>query len=115
MNEQEYMSEVLRTYAGSHTPIDKLTLSALGLTSESGEVANSIKQVIFQGHHLDTMHLIEELGDILWYLVLACIVLDCTLEDVMIVNVAKLRERYPNGFDPMRSINRPPKPQEGDH
>ena len=106
MNEQDYMTEVLRTLPGSHTLKDKLTLSAFGLTSESGEVANSIKQVIFQGHHLDTMHLIEELGDILWYMVLACSTLDCTLEDVMNVNVAKLRERYPNGFESARSIHR---------
>ena len=114
MTEQEYKTEVLRTYAGSDTVLDKLNLSALGLTSESGEVANSVKQVLFQGHHLEVMHLIEEFGDILWYLVLGCSVLDCTLEDLMIVNVVKLRERYPDGFDPHRSMNRPSTAMEGD-
>ncbi len=107
ITEQEYMLEVMRTYAGSDTTIDKLTLSALGLAGESGEVADAIKRVLYQGHHLDLMSLVGELGDILWYLILACDALDCTLEDVMQVNVAKLRERYPHGFDSQRSINRP--------
>ena len=106
MNEQEYMDEVMRTYAGSDGAIDKLTLAALGLAGEGGEVADAIKKVLYQGHHLDSMHLVEELGDVLWYLTLACNAVECTLEDVMNANVAKLHKRYPNGFDPQRSINR---------
>ncbi len=106
MNQEEYMTEVLRTYAGSTTSIDKLTLSALGLAGESGEVADSIKKVLYQGHHLDIMHTIEELGDVLWYLTLTCNAVECTLEDVMNVNVAKLHKRYPNGFESARSIHR---------
>jgi len=106
MNQEEYMTEVLRTYAGSNTTMDKLTLSALGLAGESGEVADTIKKVLYQGHHLDIMHTIQELGDVLWYLTLACDALECTLEDVMQVNVAKLRDRYPNGFEVERSVNR---------
>ncbi len=106
MNQQEYTNEVLRTYAGSNTAIDKLTLAALGLAGESGEVADSIKKVLYQGHHLNIRHIVEELGDVLWYLTLACNAAECTLEDVMNVNVAKLRERYPDGFDSQRSINR---------
>ena len=106
MTEQEYMTEVMRTYAGADTTIDKLTLSALGLAGESGEVADTIKKVLYQGHHLDHMALVAELGDILWYLMLACNALDCTLEDVMQVNVTKLQERYPHGFDVLRSIYR---------
>ncbi len=105
MNQHEYMTEVMRTYAGSDNALDKLTLAALGLTGESGEVADSIKKVLYQGHHLDVAHIIEELGDVLWYLTLACNAVDCTIEDVMNVNVAKLRERYPDGFDLQRSIN----------
>ena len=106
MNEHEYMDEVMRTYAGSNTATDKLTLAALGLAGESGEVADSIKKVLYQGHHLDILHLVEELGDVLWYLTLACNAAECTLEDVMNVNVAKLQKRYPHGFDSERSIHR---------
>jgi len=106
MNEHDYLAEVLRTYAGSNDPLDKLTLAALGLTGESGEVADTVKKVLYQGHELDTTHLKQELGDVLWYVMLACNAIGCTLEDVMQGNVAKLYARYPNGFDAQRSITR---------
>ena len=106
MIEQDYMAEVLRTYAGSENVLDKLTLAALGLTGEAGEVADTVKKVLYQGHELDTAHLKQELGDVLWYITLACNAIGCTLEDVMQWNVAKLHARYPNGFDAQRSINR---------
>ena len=106
MNEQDYLAEVLRTYAGSNDPLDKLTLSALGLTGEAGEVADTIKKVLYQGHELDRAHLVQELGDVLWYVMLACNAVGCTLENVMQGNVAKLHARYPDGFDPLRSITR---------
>ena len=60
LTEQQYMIEVLRTYAGSNASLDKLTLAALGLAGESGEVANSIKKGLYQGHHVDIMHIVEE-------------------------------------------------------
>lgn len=101
-----YLAEVLRTYAGSSKPIDKLTLAALGLTGESGEVADHIKKVIYQGHTIDFRHLAEELGDVLWYLALACDAIGYSLQEIMLMNVQKLRQRYPNGFEAERSIKR---------
>ncbi len=106
MNGEEYKAEVLRTYAGSDDPQEKLTLAALGLTGESGEVADHMKKHLFQDHPIDMAHIKKELGDILWYVVLACDAIDCSLEDIMQMNVEKLRKRYPNGFDAERSIHR---------
>lgn len=51
-------------------------------------------------------HLKEELGDCLWMIAEACVALDITLRSVMEANIEKLWERYPNGFDPERSLNR---------
>ena len=84
----------------------KLNLAALGLTGESGEVADHIKKVLFHGHALDVNHVAKELGDILWYLGLACDAIGYSLDDVMQMNVDKLHNRYPNGFDAERSLNR---------
>ncbi|MEM9450239.1 MAG: nucleoside triphosphate pyrophosphohydrolase family protein [Cyanobacteria bacterium P01_E01_bin.6] len=39
----------------------------LGITGESGEVADIIKKYIGHGHSLDRTSLIKELGDVLWY------------------------------------------------
>lgn len=78
----------------------------LGLVGESGECADLLKKHLFQGHELDTKHLIKELGDVSWYLAITAYALGYDLETVFRTNIAKLRERYPDGFVVHRSINR---------
>ncbi len=79
---------------------------ALGLCGESGEIADLIKKHLYQGHELDKEHLKRELGDVAWYVALGACLLGTTLEDLLTMNIVKLHERYPNGFDPKRSQNR---------
>ena len=83
-----------------------LVNGALGLCGESGEFADAVKKQMFQGHDLDIPHLIEELGDIAWYIAVASHALGYKLEDVLTINIEKLKRRYPNGFDTERSVNR---------
>jgi NTP pyrophosphatase (non-canonical NTP hydrolase) len=106
ITEQEYTSEVLGTYAGADTVIDQLNLGALGLAGESGEVVDQIKKCLFQGHEIDRLKMVDELGDVLWYYTLICKAMGITLQEVMQHNVAKLRRRYPDGFAVERSVNR---------
>jgi NTP pyrophosphatase (non-canonical NTP hydrolase) len=106
MTEQEYMREILRTYAGSDEMREKLCLGALGLSGESGEVADLVKKQLFHGHPLDLQKLRDELGDVLWYFMFICDTLGISLEEVMAGNVEKLRTRYPDGFEAERSIAR---------
>jgi NTP pyrophosphatase (non-canonical NTP hydrolase) len=73
---------------------------------EAGEVADMIKKNMFQGHTFDLEVYVKELGDVAWYLALGCEVAGIDLETVMEANIEKLRERYPDGFDPERSRNR---------
>lgn len=83
---------------------------ALGLTGESGEVADIIKKGIFHEKGIDTEHLKKECGDVLWYLAMICESAGFTLDDVMEENVNKLIARYPDRFDTYRANNR----KEGD-
>jgi NTP pyrophosphatase (non-canonical NTP hydrolase) len=76
----------------------ELTLGSLGLTGESGEVAELVKKYLFHGKPLDRDKLIKELGDVLWYVMYTARAAGSSLEEVARVNNAKLRERYPNGF-----------------
>lgn len=80
-----------------------------GMVGEIGEM-HSIYQKVYQGHELDEEHLKKEVGDLLWFIAEYCTVLGWTLEDVMQTNIDKLKERYPNGFEAERSLNR----KEGD-
>ena len=72
--------------------------AALGLCGEAGEFAEHVKKHMFMGKPLDSAHLAKELGDVLWYVALACEVLGISLQDVCDANIAKLSARYPNGF-----------------
>ena len=79
---------------------------ALGLCGEAGEVADIVKKSIFQGHHLDTEKIADELGDVLWYISLLCDGIGYTMHDVMQKNVLKLQKRYPSGFSEEKSVHR---------
>lgn len=78
----------------------------IGMCSESGEVLDILKKYNFQGHEIDRAHLIEEIGDVLWYLTETALAIDCTLEDIMDANVKKIKKRYPDGFSVEKSVNR---------
>lgn len=78
----------------------------LGLAGEAGECADLIKKHLHQEHPLDKEQLKKELGDVCWYLALGCEVAGTTLEEVMRMNIDKLRARYPDGFDSERSQHR---------
>lgn len=107
MTPNEYQKEALRT-AGEHNPLDLLLNGVMGLAGESGECVDMVKKMLFQQHDLDREHLAKELGDVAWYLAVAAHAIDYPLEDVLLMNVEKLRNRYPNGFDSERSRNRRP-------
>ena len=92
----------------------KLLTAALGLTAESGEFTEVVKKIVFQGkpYNKDNVfHMKRELGDICWYIAQACMALDTTFDEIIEMNVDKLKARYPGGeFDVHKSENR----KEGD-
>ena len=88
----------------------KLLTAALGLTAESGEFTEVVKKIVFQGkpyNEENIFHMKRELGDICWYIAQACMALDTTFDEVIEMNVDKLKARYPGGeFDVHHSENR---------
>ena len=80
--------------------------AALGLTGAAGEVADLVKKANYQGHILDKDAIMKELGDVAWYIALACQGLGVTMQEVFQMNVDKLKKRYPDGFDAWMSRNR---------
>lgn len=106
MNANEYQQLALYTERGTDNTLPRILNGVMGLNGEAGETIDIVKKHLFQGHELDREHLIEELGDVAWYLAVSADAIGVTLEEVFERNIEKLRKRYPNGFDSIRSVNR---------
>ena len=105
MNPNEYQKAAMRTVS-SLAQHELMLNGIMGLNGEAGEIADYYKKSRFQGHELNREHLAEELGDLLWYVATFAEGIGYKLEDVMKMNIEKLKKRYPNGFEVERSINR---------
>lgn len=77
----------------------RLALYALGMTGEAGEVADEIKKILFHGKALDRDKLLDEIGDVLWYVDRLLDLLGFTFDDALAANDEKLAGRYPDGWD----------------
>ena len=90
--------------------VPRLLTAALGLTAEAGEFTEVVKKFILQGKRYNeenVFHMMRELGVICWYLAQACMALDTTFDEIIEMNVDKLKARYPGGeFDVHNSENR---------
>ena len=106
MTINEYQKLAMRTSNKDMMPDAHLLNGALGLTGESGEVADLVKKCLMQGHDLDLEHVAKELGDICWYIAETATVIGYDMETIMQMNIDKLKKRYPEGFDTERSQHR---------
>lgn len=97
---------------GCPVNISLLVTGGIGLSSETGELNEIIKKVLFQGKPWNDdvkFHLKRELGDIIWYWINTCRSLGLDPNDVIDENITKLKSRYPDGeFDAHFSENRKP-------
>jgi NTP pyrophosphatase (non-canonical NTP hydrolase) len=48
----------------------------IGLCTESGELLDAMKKHLYYGKELDTVNMLEEIGDLCWYLAIICDVAD---------------------------------------
>ena len=103
---QERISELVLGGAD----VSHLLTAALGLAAESGEFTEVVKKILLQGkpyNEENVFHMKRELGDICWYIAQACMALDTTFDEIIEMNVEKLKARYPGGeFDVHKSENR---------
>jgi NTP pyrophosphatase (non-canonical NTP hydrolase) len=92
---QEYQEFVksMKVYPERHA----IVYPALGLSGESGEIAEKIKKWLRKDNELDKEALLLELGDPLWYITSLADDLGYTLQDVIDANVSKLTDRKDRG------------------
>ncbi len=101
----EYQELAARTINTEIARAQQALHAVFGMASEVGEL-QGMYQKYYQGHELDREHMKKELGDILWMVAEYCTALGWTLEDIMLLNIEKLEERYPDGFEADRSLHR---------
>ena len=106
----ESFSVRLRDLYSEGLPVERLLTAAVGMSAESGEFIEVVKKMIFQGKPVNEenlFHLKRELGDVMWYVAQACMALDTSFDEIVEMNVEKLKKRYPGGeFDVHKSENR---------
>lgn len=101
-----FQEEALRSMR-SDLPYEAICSNmCMGLAGETGETVDIFKKHIYQGKDLDINDVIEEIGDILWYIANLCNVNKITMKECMDSNVEKLRKRYPNGFSVKDALER---------
>lgn len=109
MTGTEYQKLAMRTNDEMNTVrlIDKIdgTLDiggildgCLGLSGETGELIDIIKKWIFHGKPLDIEHAKKELGDVCWYIAMIAHSFGWNLDEILQMNIDKLKARYPEGF-----------------
>ena len=106
MTINEYQKLAMTTLNPALDERDILINGVMGLCGEAGEAIDIVKKHLAQGHPLDREHLIEELGDIAWYIAETATALEIELNEVFSRNLEKLKKRYPAGFDKDRSRQR---------
>ena len=124
MTGNEYVELSMRTNDGKHEErllntldmcryeinLAELINGCFGLAGETGELLDMVKKFVFHNAHLDHEHMKKELGDVTWYIALICKAMGWSLDEILQMNVDKLRARYPQGFDTDLSNHR----KEGD-
>lgn len=102
MNFDEYQKAANRTLMGKE---QVLTNCALGLTGESGEVADLVRKYTFQSSKLNKQQLTKEMGDVLWYLSQIAEWADISFDQVASENISRLEKRYPTPSNHLNQVN----------
>lgn len=105
MTGNEYQKLAARTINQKLTKKEQGMHALHEMVGEIGEL-HSIYQKRYQGHQFDEEHAKKEVGDLLWGIAEYLTAHDWTMEEVMQINIDKLRARYPEGFEEYKSLNR---------
>jgi len=78
----------------------------IGAATEVGELQDAVKKHLIYAKPLDMVNVMEECGDILWYVSLTLHAAGFTIGECMDRNIEKLRARFPDKFTSELANNR---------
>ena len=115
IDSSNYVEKVLRTESIDFEKIRdrirgngalRLLHASEGMQTESAEFTDMLKKHLFYGKEFNRANAIEEVGDLMWYVGVACDELGVSLDSILQMNIEKLAKRYPNKFTEEDAINR---------
>ena len=98
MTLDDYETAASRTTNLKLTDVERLMDAAAGLAEESGEILSIVRKHAYQHRSIDKSKLETELGDALWCLAITARTAGLSLEQIASANIAKLRDRFPEGY-----------------
>ena len=101
-----YEDFVAARFTKRSTGEDGLLHCAIGISGEAGELLDAVKKLWVYGKPLDNVNVIEEMGDIEFYMQALRSLLGVTREQVLQANIEKLTKRYPVGYTDALAIAR---------
>ena len=105
MTIDEYFKAAKRTMNPALTWEQTREHALHGIAAECGEI-HGLYQKTYQGHELSKERVMDEAGDLLWFVMELCYAEHIDPEAMLEYNVDKLVKRYPDGFSTERSVNR---------
>lgn len=101
-----FEDHVKKLFVKPKQKIGKILHAAVGISGESGELLDAVKKTWIYGKELDCENIIEECGDLLFYITAILIHTKSGLNDAFEHNYKKLSKRYPNGYSDECALNR---------
>lgn len=110
---------VTRTMKDMGSDLNDLGHAVIGLTGETGEIADLYKRVaIYQSKDLSDPAVLKtfayEIGDALWYLELMAKAIGYNMDTIIAMNSEKLKLRFPEKFDVQGAIDKADKAVTGE-
>ena len=90
--------EDFKQFVADHTiemsRIEQERMALMGLGGEVGELTDMMKKVYFYNKELDREHLVEEIGDVLHYVMSFLNATGVSVDEIIDSNVKKISTRY---------------------
>ena len=102
----DFENNVRRLFVKPHDQQGRKLHAAVGIAGEAGEILDSVKKSWIYGKEYDHENILEECGDVLFYVSALLDQSGFTLIDAMKANMEKLAKRYPQGYNDKHAIDR---------
>jgi len=101
MKPSEYIKKAVRTEAKEYkfgelngvTP--RIEHAVMGIVTEAGELMHDVKRAKVYNKKFEAEHLLENTGDLFWYIALLCDAMNVSFEELWEESIKKLEERFP--------------------